>query len=89
MPRLALVFALAGLMAPLVAGAPPRPSIAPSVVDATVAKIVNNGAVRRWRAPGRDRGASAVRTTATRDLGRVRCGDTSPTTPFRTARLSR
>jgi hypothetical protein len=40
MPRRALVFALAALMAPLVAAAPPRPSIPPSVVDTTVAKIV-------------------------------------------------
>jgi hypothetical protein len=40
MPRLVLVFALAALMAPVVAATPPRPSIPPSVVDATVAKIV-------------------------------------------------
>jgi hypothetical protein len=43
MPRTTLVFALAALMASLVAAAPPRPSIAPSVVDATVAKIVAAG----------------------------------------------
>jgi hypothetical protein len=40
MPRRALVFALAALMAPFLAAAPPRPSIPASVVDATVAKIV-------------------------------------------------
>jgi hypothetical protein len=43
MPRRALVFAMAALMAPLVAAAPPRPSIPTSVVDATVAKIVAAG----------------------------------------------
>ena len=40
MARCAIAFALAALVAPLVGAAPPRPSIPPSVVEATVAKIV-------------------------------------------------
>jgi len=51
MPRHALAFALAALMAPLAAAAPPRPSIPASVVDATVEKIVGaKGAASEARA---------------------------------------
>lgn len=40
MARCAFLLAVAAMMAPLVLAAPPRPSIPPSVVDVTVAKIV-------------------------------------------------
>ena len=51
MSRFALAFAWVAMMCPLAAAAPPRPSIAPAVVDATVAKIVAaKGAASQERA---------------------------------------